>query len=106
MWVFVAEDLMVLNEVNEIDLEPPERLLELSRRLLFRPAVDFRHEEYFVPVAVAESFPHASLAGAVVVIPTVIHEVDPAIYRGANDSDTELLIDMPQSEVPATDSNR
>src|SRR5437016_9544225 len=102
MRVFVSEDLVVLDKINAIDTEAPERFVELPRGLFLRPAINLRHEECFLAIAVADCLSHAYLAGAFVVIPAVIQKVDTPIYCRAHDSNRELLINVLQTKMPAT----
>ena len=100
--ILVAQDLVVLDQVDAVGLQATQRLVDLPRGLFFRAAVDLGHQEDFAPVAVAECFAHADLAGAVVVVPAVVHEVDAAINRIANDTDTQRFIHLFEAEVPAS----
>src|SRR2546423_5827055 len=72
MRIFIAEDLVMLDQIDPVGLQPPQRFVKLPRRFLPRSAVDLGHQENLLPVAVAESGSHAPLAGAVVVVPAVI----------------------------------
>jgi hypothetical protein len=103
--ILVAENLVVLDQVNAVGLEATERFFDLSGRFFFRPAVDLGHQEYLLPVAVVERFAHADLAGAVVVVPAVVHEVDTTMNSVTNDVDTQLFIHLLEAEVPASETN-
>ncbi|GEM_PF-4943708 len=83
---------MVLHQVDSIGLEPLERFIELLGGGLFRPAVDLRHQENFLPIAVAQRLAHPELAAAVMVIPRVVHEGDAVADRLADDPDRLLFI--------------
>src|SRR5438132_1704945 len=48
---------------------------------------------------------HAYLAGAFVVIPAVIQKVDTPIYCRAHDSNRELLINVLQTKMPASQTD-
>ena len=48
---------------------------------LLRAAVDLRHQEDLLPVAVAQRLAHAHLALAVVVVPAVVQERDAVVDR-------------------------
>ena len=98
-----ANYFVVLHEVNAVGLQAPQRFVELSRRFLSGPAVDLRHQEDLVAVAVAECLPRSDLAGAAVVVPGVVHEVDPAVDRGPNDTETQLRAYGWETEVPASE---
>ena len=78
--VVVAEDLVVLHEVDAIGAEALQRCVDLVRGFGFAAAVHLGHEIDFVAViALVESDTHAQLAAALVVIPAIIHERDAAI---------------------------
>ena len=104
--ILVAENLVVLDQVNAVGLEATEGLFDLPSGFFFRTAVDLGHQEYLVPVAVAERFAHPGFAGAVIVVPAVIHEVDAALNRVANDADAQLFIHVLEAKVPASQANR
>src|SRR5207248_10416376 len=70
--ILEPDHLMVLHQVDAVRLEPAERLVDLARRRVPRPAVDLRHEEDPVAVPVAERFAHPDLARAAVVVPGVV----------------------------------
>src|ERR1700694_203217 len=97
--VFVADDLVVLNEVDAVGLQTAQRFVELSRGRPRRAAVDLGHQEGLLAVPRAQCLAHATLAGAVVVVPRVVHEGDAAIDRSADDADSELLVDILRSDV-------
>jgi hypothetical protein len=61
---------------------------------LLRPAVDFRHQEDFLPIAVAQSVSHLdfTLTVAVVVVPGIVHESDAVIDAGADNLGGEVLV--------------
>ena len=80
-----------------------QRLVELPGCLLLRAAVDLGHQEHLVPIAVLEGLAHPDLALAVVVVPGVVQEVDPAIDRGVDDVDRQLLVHMLQGKVPTSE---
>src|SRR6266568_3974551 len=99
--ILEAYDFVVLDQIDVIGLQAAQRFVELSLRLSLRPAVDLRHQEHLLPIAVAKRLPHSDLAGAAVVVPRVVHEVDAAIDCGSYDAKTELLVYGGHSEVPA-----
>src|SRR5260370_42715581 len=79
MRIFETKNFMMLNKIDAIDLQTFERFVELLSRFLFRPAVNLGHDERLRPIAVAQGFAHANFAGALVIVPTIIKKVDPAI---------------------------
>jgi len=98
--VFKPDNLMVLYQVDAIGLQPAERFVQLAGSGLFASSVNFGHEEDLAPVTVAQRFAHPDFTDAVVVVPAVVHEVDPAIDRAAHDSEAQLFIDVFQSQMP------
>src|ERR1039458_5578940 len=71
---------------DPIRLQSPQRFIDLPGRGVFRPAIEFSHQEHFLPVPVTERKPHAPLAFPIVVIPAVVHEGDAAVDRTADDT--------------------
>jgi hypothetical protein len=101
MGIIEANDLMMLDEVEAIDLEPLERFFDLARGFFLCASVDFRHQENFFSVTVAERFAHAFLAFAIVIIPGVIHEIDSTIDRSADNAGGKVLFYLRQGEMPS-----
>ena len=103
-----ADDLVDLHEIDPVGLEALERLVDLPRRGLALAAVDLRHEEDAVAVAVAERPPHPPLALAVVVVPAVVEERDAAVHGGADDPDALLVggLDAHVASAEADDRHR
>jgi hypothetical protein len=104
--VLVAQHLVVLHEVDAVGAEPPQRLVELPRRLALGAAVDLRHQEDAVAVAVRERAPHPALALAVVVVPAVVHEGDAAVHRAAHQPLGERRVHVLEGEVPPAEPDR
>src|SRR5581483_4696710 len=102
--VFQADDFVVLEQVQVVGLESLERLVDLLGRLLLRPAVDLGHQEHFVAVAVLERLTHPLLAGALVVIPRVVHERDAGVDGRADDRDA-LLLGLLRADVEPADAD-
>src|SRR5580704_7722172 len=100
MRIVVAQDLVMLNEIDAIGLQPLERLIELPDRFRVRPPVDLRHQKDLLPVAIPERLSHAGLARAAVVVPAVVQEVDATVDGRSYDAEAELFFDAFQSEVP------
>ncbi len=97
----IADDLVMLHEIDAVGLEASKRLIQLSRRLDFRPSVDLCHQEDVLPVAIAQRIAHPYFARAVVVIPAVVEEVDAAIDRVANNPDAESFVELFEPEMPS-----
>jgi hypothetical protein len=89
-----ANDFVKLQEINVIGLQPAQRILELLLGRFSISAIDLGHEKYFLPIAIPQRFAHADLAHAVVIIPAVIHEVDPLVDHGPDEADTLLLVGL------------
>jgi hypothetical protein len=106
MRIFKPENLVVLNQIDPFDAEPPERFIQLPRGFLSRSPVDLGHEKTLFAISIAQCFPHPGFAGAVIVIPGIVEEIDSSIYRSPDDSNSEVLIDIWKSEVPSTKSDR
>src|ERR1700730_154006 len=106
MRIVVAHDLVMLDEIDAIGLQPLERLVELPHRFRVRPPVDLRHQKDLVAVAIPERLSHPGLARAAVVVPAVVQEVDATVDGRSYDPDAELLVDARQSEVPAAKADR
>ena len=92
--VLHADDLVELQQVDVIGLQPLQRLVELPRGALLAPAVDLGHQKGFLPVAVAQRLAHPDLALAVVVVPAVVEEVEALVESGADDPDALLLVGL------------
>src|SRR5437879_7201728 len=74
--IFVAENFVVLDQVNLVHTEPLQRFIQLPCGGLFRAAVNFGHQESLRAIPVAQRFSHPVLAGAIVVVPTVVEKID------------------------------
>src|SRR6266478_557409 len=83
--VFQSNNLVELHQVDAIRLQPPQRFVDLPGGGLPGPAINLRHEEDSLAVAVTQRLSHADLADAAIIIPAVIHEGEPAI-DGAPDN--------------------
>jgi hypothetical protein len=104
--VLVADHLVMLHQIDGVDTETPERFVELTRRLTLRAAVDLGHQKRLAAIAVAERLAHADLAGALVVVPTVVEEIDAAIEGRADDADAGALVQLRETDVPPAKANR
>ena len=91
----------MLEEVEVVGLEPLQGLVELLGGGFPGAAVNLRHEENLLAIAVAEGLAHTDFAAAVVVVPGVVHEGDAGVDGGANDLDTLLLLLLPADVVAA-----
>ncbi len=64
-------------------------------------AVDLGHEEGLLAISVAQRLAHADFAGAAVVVPAVVEEIDAFIERGANDANAFLLVALAADVISA-----
>jgi hypothetical protein len=80
--------------------------VELSCGFGLRTPVDFGYDERFLPIAVLQRLSHPDLARAVVVVPTVVEEIDPAIESLVDDAGAQPIVDMWEPQVPPTDTDR
>jgi len=105
VWVFKAQNLMVLHQVDVIRIEPLQGFIQLPYCSLFRTPVNFRHQEHPLAIAITQCLAHANLADTIVVVPRIVHEVDAAINRRANNASAQLLIHMGQTEMPSPNTD-
>ncbi len=103
--VFVADDFVMLNEVDAVCFEAGEAFVELTGSLFVGTAVYLGHQEGFLPVAIAQGLAHAGFAEAAVVIPTVVEEVHAAIEGSADEAQGERFVDVLEAEVPASEAD-
>ena len=89
-----ANHFMNLDQVDMVRLEPGQGLLQLLLSRGAGASVELCHQESFVAIAVGEGFPHALLAGAVVVVPAVIEKINAPIQGGADDAKGLLFGDV------------
>src|SRR6266404_2850612 len=106
VWIFKANNLVMLDQIDAIDLQTFERFIQLFHRFLLGAAVDLGHHKCPGTIAVAKRLAHASLTGALIIIPAVIQKVDAAIDGRAHNANRQLLIDVTQSKVPAAHAKR
>ena len=104
--ILEPDDLVMLDEVDAVGLEAAEAGVELTRRFRTRPAVDLRHEERPLAVAILERAPHPLFTQPFVVVPGVVEKGDPPVDRGANQPNTEGFVDALDAEVPAAETDR
>jgi hypothetical protein len=84
--------LVKLHRVDMVRLQPPQRLVDLSRRRFLGATVELRHQEDLFPVSVPERLAQDHFALSAVVVPAVIYERNPVVDRGAHDADTIVLV--------------
>src|SRR5438094_2638358 len=101
-----SDDLVELQEVDDVRLEPPERLLDLPGGRRPRLPVDFGHQEGSFAVAVPEGLSHSDLTPALIVVPGVVEEVDARVDRGADDADAPRLREVRLSKVEPAEADR
>jgi hypothetical protein len=106
MRVFEPKHLMVLHEVDTVDAKATKRFVQLSCGFGLRSAIDLRHHERFLAVAVLQRATHPDLARTVVVVPAVVEKIHAAVDGLANDAYTQRFIDMRETQVPSTETDR
>ena len=104
--VFIAQDFVMLNEVDVVGLQPLKRPVQLLGGLFFGAAIDLGHQEDFRAVAVAQGFTHPAFAFPSVVIPRIVQEIDASIHGIANDLQAQLFANVSEPEMPASQPNR
>ena len=88
-----------------IRLQSSQRFIDLAGRGVLRPAIEFRHQEHFLPIPITERQPHAPLAFPIVVIPAVVHEGDAAVDRTTNDANPFVRV-LRATDVMAAQPDR
>jgi hypothetical protein len=86
---------MELQQIDEIRLQPFQRLVELLRGGVLRPAIHLGHKEDLLTITVPQHLTHSQFVapGALVVISGgIIPEIDSAVDRGPNNPDREILV--------------
>src|SRR6266851_2104258 len=96
---------MELQQVDPVRLKPAQGLINLLCRSLFVTAVDLGHQQHLLTVAVPQRFTHPDFTRAVVIIPAVVHKVDPVVDGGANNADTLLLVGLLADVIAAQAHN-
>jgi len=104
LWIVWSNHFVNLHQIDDVDLEPLHRLLELPARRCRRPPVQLGHHECFLPIPVAQRFPGASFTLSAVVVPAVVEEVDATVDGGANQLDAILFV-FRDSNVIAAQAN-
>jgi hypothetical protein len=98
-----ADDLLAVEEA----LEPAQRFFNLLRCGLLIAAIDFRHQERALPIAIAQRLAHAKLALPAVVVPAVVEKVDSLVDRSAHDANALRLCEVrPNKMVSAQPYHR
>ena len=100
--VVVAEDLVMLDEVDVVGAHPLERRVDLLGGLFLGAPVHLGHEEHLVAIAsLLERHPHPELAAALVVVPAIVHEGDAAIDGLVNQPHGVLVGQHPFADMEA-----
>src|SRR5438876_1261600 len=100
------DDLVELQEVDDVRLEPSERLPDLPGGSRPRLAVDLRHQEGSLSIAVPEGLSLADLAPPLIVVPGVVEEIDARVDRGADDADALRLREVRLAKVEPAEADR
>ena len=90
--IVVANHFVELQQIDGVGLQAAQRLVDLAGGAFAGAGVELGHQESFLAVSVAQGLAHADFAGAVVVVPAVVEEVDAFVERGANDANAFLLV--------------
>src|SRR5208282_5541111 len=85
--VFHSNNLVELQEINVVGIQAPKGFLNLLAGGGFRPPIYLGHEEDLLPVAVTQGLAHAQLTATPMIIPTIVHENDPAVDGAVDDPD-------------------
>src|SRR6266481_483934 len=105
MGIFKAQNLVMLDQVDAVDLQPFQRFVQLFGGCRFRAAIAFRHHESLLSITIFESLSRALFARAFVIVPAVVQKIDTAIDGAAHNADGKLFIDVLQAEMPAAHTN-
>ena len=95
---------MKLDQVDAISLKSPKRLVDLSGGGSFVASIDFRHQKCLFAITIAQSFSDPNLARAIVVIPTVVEEIDAAIQSRPDNPDAFRFLYHRSAQVVAPES--
>src|SRR5579884_304905 len=95
-----ANDFVELQQIDVIGLKAAKRFVDLIAGRFRVAAIDFRHEESFLAITIAQSLAHANLALSTVVIPAVVEEVDTFIESHSNEADAFALVLLIPDMVP------
>src|SRR5438876_374317 len=106
VWVFQSNNLMELHQVDAIRLQPLQRFVDLPGGGLPRPAVDLRHEEDSLAIAVTQRPPHADFAGAAIIIPAVVHEGESPVDGAPDNRYTLCFVSLFADMIPAQADGR
>jgi hypothetical protein len=106
MRVLVSKHLVMLHEIDTVGPPPPERFVELARGFFFRAAVDLRHQERLLTIAVGQRLSHAPLARTLVVVPAVVEKRDAFVEGAADDADAEIFGHRRKADVRAAEADR
>src|SRR5258705_5182284 len=105
MRILESDNLMVLDQINAVGLQPAERFFQLAGSFFSGASVNFGHQEYLAAVILAQCPAHPEFAKTVVVIPRVVHKGNAAVNRATNDSQAQLLLHVFQPEMPPSQSD-
>src|SRR5439155_16083937 len=88
--VFHAKDFVKLQQIHMIGLQTAQRFIDLFGDGGTSAAIDLSHEKDPLPIAIAQGPAHPFFAAAIMIIPTVVHEIDAAINRLTDDQNAFL----------------
>src|SRR2546427_4773742 len=100
------DDLVELQEVDDVRLEPSERLLDLPLGRRPRLSVNLGHEKRSLAIPVPKGLSHPDFARPFVVVPGVVEEIDTRVDRGADDANALRLPEVRLAEVEPAEADR
>src|SRR5579884_2061100 len=75
-------------------LHPTEGLINLPCSRFSVATVNLGHEEHPLSIPIPQRLAHAEFARAAIIVPAVVHEIDPIVNRGADDAYTLFLVGL------------
>ena len=86
--IFQPNDFVELDQIDDVGLQSPERLLQLKVVSRFGSAIHLRHQENLAAIAVVQCLTHADFANSVVVVPAIVHKGNAAIDCSSHQAHT------------------
>ncbi len=105
--IIESNDLVMLQQVQVIHLQPFQRLVDLARGRFLGATVNLGHHESLLPVAaLLQRLAHTYLAPALVVVPRVVEEVDAPVQRFMDQLDGVVFADRGLTKVRPAQPDR
>ncbi len=99
--IVVVHHLVELPQVEMVGPEPAQAFVQVLQRPFVVALAVLRHQEYLVAAAVhAQRLAHHLFGVAVVIIPSVVEEVDALVHGRVHDADGFALV-LHRSDMPA-----